>query len=159
GNGLQKAASYTIMSITVVGFLDACRRRRVLRGNRMIHRYLRAIGFSQYKENRTVRPLLEMVCRAPSSSSLVRDGQEVYGLLGKSFGDGIGLRVYGEFEDGKNFRPEYFFPYADSRTVSTTVPCVVERQNDRNAYGGMCEDPALGVSLIFYLSNGMEYAR
>ena len=89
----------------------------------------------------------------------MREGKEVYGHLSKSFGDGIGLRVYGEFEEGKNFCPEYFFPYADSSTVSTTVPCVVERQNDRNAYGGMCEDPALGVSLIFYLSNGMEYAR
>ena len=125
----------------------------------MMHRYLRAIGLSQYNKNQAIRPLLDLVCRTPSASSLVREGKEVYGHLSKSFGDGIGLRVYGEFEEGKNFRPEYFFPYADSSTVSTTVPCVVERQNDRNAYGGMCEDPALGVSLIFYLSNGMEYAR
>ena len=125
----------------------------------MMHRYLRAIGFSKYNQNSAVRPLLDLVCHNPSASSLVREGKEICGHLSKSFGDRIGLRVYGEFEDGKHFRQEYFFPYADSDTVSTTVPCVVERQNDRNAYGGLCEDPALGVSLIFYLSNGMEYAR
>lgn len=125
----------------------------------MMHRYLRAIGFSKYDQNSAVRPLLDLVCQTPSASSLIREGKEVCGHLSKSFGDRIGLRVYGEFEDGKHFRQEYFFPYADSDTVSTTVPCVVECQNDRNAYGGLCEDPALGLSLIFYLSNGMEYAR
>ena len=125
----------------------------------MNHRYLRAIGFSQYNQSRQVRSLLDWVCRTPSASSLVREGKETYGCLSKSAGDRIGLRVYGELEDGKSFQPEYLFPYADSDTVSTRVPCMVERQHDRNAYGGLCEDPALGVSLIFYLSNGMEYAR
>ena len=124
-----------------------------------MHKFLRAIGFSKYKKSDTVRPLLDYAVHSPTASSLVRDGSEVFGHLSKSFGDRIGLRIYGEYEGGKEFRQEYFFPYADSNTISTTAPCVVERQSDKNAYGGLCEDPSLGVSLIFYLSNGMEYAR
>ena len=125
----------------------------------MMHKFLRAIGFSKYKKSDTVRPLLDYVAHSPTASSLVRDGNEVFGHLSKSFGDRIGLRIYGEYEEGKEFRQEYFFPYADSDTISTTAPCIVELQSDKNAYGGLCEDPSLGVSLIFYLSNGMEYAR
>ncbi|WP_434310396.1 DUF3881 family protein [Hominifimenecus sp. rT4P-3] len=125
----------------------------------MKHKFLRAIGFSKYNKSDMIRPLLDQVRHSPTASVLVREGSEVFGHLSKSFGDRIGIRVYGEYEEGKEFRQEYFFPYADSNTISTTSPCVVERQSDRNAYGGLCEEPALGVSLIFYLSNGMEYAR
>jgi len=129
-----------------------------LPGERM-HKYLRAIGFSKYKKTKDVQPLLEAAAQSSSSSTIVCDGEEVYGYLSKSFGDGIGIRVYGEFEEGKDFREEYFFPYVDSDMVSTTAACVVERHSDKNSYGGMCEEPSIGVSLIFYISNGMEYAR
>ena len=125
-----------------------------------MHKYLRSIGFSKYKKNRDMKPLLDAVIHHAGESTMVRDGDEIYGHLGKAFGDGFGLCVYGEYEEEtKAFHAEYFFPYVDSDTVSTTVRCTVERHSDKNSYGGMCEEPAIGVSLIFYLSNGMEYMR
>ena len=124
-----------------------------------MHRYLRSIGFSKYTRSRDTRQLVDLVVHSSSTSTLVQDQDEVYGYLSRPFGDNFGLRVYGEYTDGNSFRDEYCFPYADSDTVSTTVPCIVERHSDKNSYGGMCEEPAFGVSLIFYLSNGMEYAQ
>ena len=124
-----------------------------------MHKYLRAIGFSKYNKKRELRPLLDLVIQSSTASSLITEGDEVYGHISRAFGDRFGLRLYGEYGKGQAFEPEYYFPYADSDVVSTTVPCVVERHADKNSYGGMCEEPMIGVSLIFYLSNGLEYMR
>lgn len=124
-----------------------------------MHKYLRAIGFSKYNKKRELRPLLDLVIQSSTASSLITEGDEVYGHISRAFGDRFGLRLYGEYGKGQAFEPEYCFPYADSDVVSTMVPCVVERHADKNSYGGMCEEPMIGVSLIFYLSNSLEYMR
>lgn len=124
-----------------------------------MHKYLRAIGFSKYQKKKELRPLLEQVIQSATSSSLIHEDPLVFGHLSRAFGDHFGLRVYGEYEKGEAFAAEYSFPYVDGEVVSTRVPCVVERHADKNSYGGMCEEPFIGVSLIFYLSNAMEYVR
>jgi len=124
-----------------------------------MHRYLRAIGFSKYKTTRDVQPLLGMVIQKPSGSEMVCEGDTVFGHVYRTFGDRLGICTYGEFEEDKTFREDYYFPYAESDTISTRANCMVERHADKNSYGGLCEEPSIGVSLIFYLTNSMEYVR
>ena len=124
-----------------------------------MHKYLPAIGFGNFKTNKDIRPLLDSCLHFPESSCLVRDEAGSYGYLGKACGDDFGLRLYVEYEAGSPLRESYYFPYADTDIVSTTSPCVIEQAADRNAFSGMTEETNLGISLIFFLSNGMEYAR
>lgn len=125
----------------------------------MTHKYLRAIGFSKYKSTHSVEPLLHAVVHGSLQTCLVQEEDVVCGQLSRDFGEDFGLSVYGEFTEENVFHPEYFFPYVKSDIISTKEVSTVERYYDRNAYGAMCEDPTLGVSLIFYLCNGLEYAR
>ena len=106
-------------------------------------------------------PLIDSVVHQanPGATALMQEEDVVCGQMSKPYGPDFGLSVYGEFANNYVFNPEYYFPYHISNILSTREVVTVERFCDRNAYGGMCEDLTLGVSLIFYLVNGLEYAK
>lgn len=123
-----------------------------------MHKYLRAIGFSKYKKKKEIKELLQQIVENPTSSFRISKENEQYECIDRSFGNGIGIRLLGEFEgDSQEFREEYYFPYVESNVISSKFPCSVERHTDKNSYGGIIEDPGIGISLIFYLSNGLDY--
>lgn len=123
----------------------------------IMHRYLRAIGFSNIKTKKDVRTLLEHVYSEPTFFTVVDEDHGKCGYVGKSFGSEFGIRAFGELEEDGRFREEYYFPYVESSVLSSTLSCSVERHTDRSAYGGIIEDPGMGISLIFYLNNGIDY--
>lgn len=43
--------------------------------------------------------------------------------------------------------------------VTSYADVSVERRIDREAYVGICEDTKVGINLVFYLQNMMEYLR
>lgn len=122
-----------------------------------MHKYLRAIGFSQYIRKKDIRDLLSLVKREPGFILNLGEQEEKYGLIGKSFGDGFGIRMFGEYDPEGELQEEYYFPYVESDIISSKENCSVERHSDRMAFGGIIDDPAMGISLIFYLNNGLEY--
>ena len=124
-----------------------------------MHNYLRAIGFSKYTTARSMRPVLNSILRDPEESIMLREDGISFGHMSQSYGEGFGLRLYVEYESGMPLREDHYFPYADSDVISSTNECTVEQRSDKNDYCGMCEESSLGISLIFHLSNGMEYAR
>ncbi len=122
-----------------------------------MHKYLRAIGFSQYIRKKDIRELLALVKQSPDSSLYLGDEGEKYGYFGKSFGENIGVRLFGEVKENGEVHEEYYYPYVLSPLVSSRQDCSVERHSDRLAFGGIIDDPGMGISLIFYLNNGIEY--
>ena len=122
-----------------------------------MHKYLRAIGFSKYIAKKDIRYLLDQVIEDPTSSLLLRGESGQCGYLDKSFGDGFGIRLFGEYDENDRFDIEYYFPYIESNILSSTENCNVERHSDRMAFGGIIDDPTMGISLIFYLNNGIEF--
>ena len=125
----------------------------------MIHQYLRAVGFRSYSTAQEAESLVKMTLHAPTWSRIIRDRQSVIGHLCRSFGDGFGISTVGEFTKQDVFVPQYHIPYAESPVLSTKEYCTVEPYSDRIAFGGMCEDMTLGVSLIFFITNTGEYLR
>lgn len=77
----------------------------------------------------------------------------------KDFADRIGISVCGEFDDKEEFTVEYSFPYFRGEGVSTQEDITVERHAEKESYAGVCNDMRVGVSLIFYLLNMMDYAK
>ena len=87
---------------------------------RIMHKYLRAIGFSKYIAKKDIRYLLDQVIEDPTSSLLLRGESGQCGYLDKSFGDGFGIRLFGEYDENDRFDIEYYFPYIESNILSST---------------------------------------
>ena len=124
-----------------------------------MHQYLRTIGFSKYNHVRELRPILNKIIMDPETVSMVHDEDEIYGYFSRSFGENFGLRLFVTYEGGAAYKEDYFFPYAVTDVVSSRAQCTVEKRSDRTAYSGLCDESAFGISLIFFVSNGMAYAR
>ena len=79
--------------------------------------------------------------------------------LQKEYGQEIGITLYGELDQTDHFDADYYTPYFNGSGISTFSEVLVERRIDREQYIGICEDPKVGISLIFYLKNGIEYMK
>ena len=124
-----------------------------------MHDYLRAIGFSKLKKNKDVRDILNLVMLRPTSEyvSSAVDEDAVFGEKVKEFADRMGISVRGEYDDSGQFHVGYYFPYfkAKNRTLKDEV--TIEKQSDKDAYAGICDNVKVGVSLIFQLLNMADY--
>ena len=124
-----------------------------------MHKYLRASGFSKYIHKKEIRELLQLVKQEPGSVLMLGEGEEKYGYMEKAFGKGFGIRIFGEYDEDGELQEEYYFPYVESSVISSRQNCSVERHSDRMAFGGIIDDPGMGISLIFYLNNGIEFVH
>ena len=77
----------------------------------------------------------------------------------KSFGENIGLTVRGEYDEENCFSLDYYFPYCKGTQVSSTEDVSIERHAEKESYAGVCDDIKVGVSLIFYLQNIVNYIK
>ena len=123
-----------------------------------MHKYLRAIGFSNCTRKQEESSLLKRVENEFSicTSCESYDGEEVT-ELDVMLGSGIALRARGRYDARERFEREYYYPYCIADEIGTTAPCQVQQHVDKETYSGMCEDYRLGISLIFFVQNGLEY--
>lgn len=123
-----------------------------------MHSFLKAIGFSQLKSRKEVEALVQMVINQASERHMIRLGNSTsVAELSLEFGDGLGITVRGEYDENEVFHMEHYFPYFIGRNVSTREEVYISKRIDTDAYTGMCDDYRLGVSLIFYLQNSIDY--
>lgn len=125
-----------------------------------MHKYLRAIGFSEYKSQKEIDKLLEQVVHHAQEKNYISLGDDtLIGEVSKDFAEDIGICVRGEleeYEDLDNTASRYYFPYLRSQVISSVEEVVIERHAEKESYAGVCDDIKLGVMLIFYLQNMVE---
>lgn len=123
-----------------------------------MHKFLRAVGFSQCTRKKEEELLLKQIEEkfTVCSSCEGYDGEELT-ELSVSLGSGIGVILRGRYREDGEFEREYYFPYLIGSDVSTTAPCQIQRHADKDSFSGLCEEYKLGISLIFYLQNALEY--
>ena len=73
------------------------------------------------------------------------------------YGDRFGISVCGEYSADGNFVREYYYPFFVGEGVTTVQYIEVEKRADRESYSVICDEPNIGVPLIFYLQNMTEY--
>ena len=125
-----------------------------------MHDYLRAIGFSKIKKNKDVRDILNLVMLRPTSeyvSSAGDDEEAVFGEKAKEFADRMGISVRGEYDESGQFHFGYYFPYFKAKNCTIKDEVTIEKQSDKDAYAGICDNVKVGVSLIFQLLNMADY--
>ena len=123
-----------------------------------MHSFLRAIGFSLVRERKDLDMVVGNIMNEPSVKSQVEltPGQK-YTEMSKSFGEHIGITLRGEYDEMGFFHLEHYFPYCQGKLASVKEAVMINKRIDTDAYTGMCDDMRLGVSLIFYLQNAVDY--
>lgn len=123
-----------------------------------MHHYLRTIGFRELSSTKELDRILDDIIENPNRLQTTQDtkGNEIAELT-KEYGHGFGLRVVGQFVDDDGFEIDYYYPYFSGNGVTTEEPVDVERHAGNESYAGICDDLKIGVALIFYIQNGVEY--
>lgn len=124
-----------------------------------MHAYLRAVGFKGITDKKKLKELLYEVTENPDEQKLISLGKQGGNVaeLKKRFADNMGILVHGYYEDDGSFELEYYIPYVESSPKPIEDDVTITRHIARESFAGVSEDMRIGVTMIFYLENGMEY--
>ncbi len=123
-----------------------------------MHKFLRAAGFSMYQKKRDIDKLMAMLEERPFMTRCVEeDVDSNICEMRTEVAPGVGVSIVGEINEDGSFSREFYFPYLYSDTVSSKQECEVQRHAERETYVGMVEEPQVGISLIFYVQNFLDY--
>ncbi len=123
-----------------------------------MHSFLRAIGFTNMKDRLDLERLVNLITEQPTDKRIYtqQDGR-IFAEITKLFSKQIGVTVRGEYDSQGKFYMEHYFPYIKGSYISTKEEVSIIKRVDTDAYTGMSDDVRLGVSLIFYLQNVVDY--
>lgn len=125
-----------------------------------MHKFLRAVRFSQYTEKKQVQKLIrDIIIHADERSYTTVGKKTLVAEFDRNFAEDIGIAVCGEFDEDDTYSFDYYLPYLRSDLVSTAEDISIERHAAKESYAGICDDPKVGVSLIFYLQNMISYLK
>ena len=125
-----------------------------------MHQYLKAIGFGSLRTKKELKEVLKQVEESFTHQIVVSYNESAdYCELQKEYGQDIGITLCGELDEEENFDIDYYFPYFEGSGITTYADVIVEKRIEKEQYVGICEDPKVGISLIFYLQNGIEYMK
>ena len=122
-----------------------------------MHKFLRAIGFSHITKEQ-LQHIFADIISAPTvqKAALDSEGNE-FAELSKEYGDFFGISVRGVYNEDDTFEMEYYYPYLCGKNISTIEPAEVEKHAEKESYAGICDEVRIGVTLIFYLQNVVDY--
>lgn len=123
-----------------------------------MHKFLRSVGFSQYRKKRDIEKLLtELEKTATRRKRIQIDTDENLCEIRAEVAPGVGVAIVGVTDTQGMFHREYYYPYMISTDVSSQADCSIQRHTEKETYAGLLDEYRVGISLIFYLDNGMEY--
>lgn len=125
-----------------------------------MHKFMRAIGFSQLNERQAQQKLVTDIILNSTHRSYTSNGEEtILAEFCEDFATNIGIAVCGEFDSEDKFTYDYFYPYLRGTGITSYEDVSVERHAEKESYAGICDDIKVGVSLIFYLQNIVPYVK
>lgn len=123
-----------------------------------MHSYLRAIGFSKVNTRAELDKIIGMVMGQPTVSYITKKNEKAVSTeISRDFSERMGITLRGEYDEKGFFHLEHYFPHFRGQVISTKEEVAINKRVDTDAYTGMCDDIRLGVSLIFYLQNVIDY--
>lgn len=124
----------------------------------MMHKYLRAIGFSNIKDKKELKEILTDVVMTSTERGFTQiDENTKVGVMSKNISPSLGISVCGDFDGEGHFVYDYYFPYLQSFLKSVQEEITVERHCSQLSFAGVCDELSFGVILIFYLQNFAAY--
>ena len=104
--------------------------------------------------------LIKMVVSSPTNKNYVTKDENIIQVeICKEFTSSVGMSICGEYDENDVFNYEYSYPFIKGTTISSREDISIERHGDKESYAGICDDIKIGVSLIFYLQNMIDYLK
>lgn len=124
-----------------------------------MHSFLKAIGYGNLTNHKEEDALIKAAIEGAQEKHIYADENTRIAELSFEVAPGIGIVVRGEYDTEEQFHVEHYFPYLKGDMISTQEEVFISKRVDTDAYTGMCDDFRLGVSLIFYLQNAVDYMK
>lgn len=123
-----------------------------------MHLFLRSVGFED-NDDSFQKFIKQAVRQAIVDNRVLYDEKGKCGLIKISCGNGFGIVVKGHFSNAGKYVMEYSYPYLESDNCAGCEEITVERHADKDSYAVICDEIKVGVSLIFYLENILDYYK
>ena len=121
-----------------------------------MHKYLRAVGFSDIRR-KDLDMILDEVIDHPDSMKMVPTEEGEFSEFSKRFAPGIGINLRGFFDENEHFSDEYYIPVLEGRNITSHEWIEIQKHAEKESYAGICDDVNLGLTLIFYITNAADY--
>lgn len=123
-----------------------------------MHKYLRAVGFSQFEKKSQVDDFFKENLKDENLiSTYITQDMRLCGQYNIPVCNGAGISVIGEQEKNQLALIDFYYPYLKGYDYTLIQECTIEKHSDKESYAGIIDDYRLGIALIFYLTNGNVY--
>ena len=125
-----------------------------------MHQYLGAVGFSNINSKKEFMNVIKTVIMEPSDKNFIEtEHNSVICEYVKYFTPTTGLVVRGEFDNDNDLSLDFYYPVCKAYNVSTNESIGIERFASNEYFAGICDDPRIGVTLIFDIQNSVDVMR
>ena len=123
-----------------------------------MHKYLSAIGFKNVENKSQLNKLLEFTETSfqVEKTVKVKENVEISERI-KHFTKDMGLMVCGSYDQEDQYEREYYIPFFEGKGSKKYDEMAFERHISRNSFAGACEYGGIGITIIYYLQNTVEY--
>lgn len=123
-----------------------------------MHKYLSAIGFKHIETREQLNKLLRFTEVSFQSEKTVKigNGLEIAERT-RHFTKDMGIMIQGSYDEKDRYEREYYIPFFYGKGNQKFDDLAIERHISKNSYAGACEYPNIGITIIFYLQNAVEY--
>lgn len=123
-----------------------------------MHKYLSAVGFKHVESLKQLNKLLKYTENTFQWEKTVKVQSNVeISERVKHFTKDMGLMICGTYDEDDNFEREYYIPFFEGKGEKKFEDMAVERHSSKNSYAGACEYASIGITIIYYLQNAVEY--
>lgn len=122
-----------------------------------MHKYLRSIGFGSYQTKAELDKLIRKLIRDAKKKGVMEETDSTFCELRAEISPGVGLAIAGHLTPRGVFHHEYYYPYLQAGDISSRAECSIQRHTERETYAGLLDEYRVGISLIFYMENSLEY--
>ncbi len=125
-----------------------------------MHKYLRSIGFKGISKRSELKKVLKKVLTDSDEKQYVTLRDDSIAVeYRKNFSESLGIAVCGEFSDNADFDYEFYYPYFRGSYVGTNAEIDLERHIEKETFAGVFDDSRVGISIIFFLQNRLDYIK
>ena len=123
-----------------------------------MHKFMRTIGFGGCDSDLEMDKIMRKLAKTASKTAVLErnDHPTLYDLRAE-LAPGVGVGRLGQMIEKGTFKREYAFPYVTGSDISSTAECSIQRHAERETYAGLLDEYRVGISLIFYMTNSIEY--
>ncbi len=123
-----------------------------------MHKYLSAVGFKSVDTREKMEQLLNYCEESFQTEKTVSIRKDVeFSERKKYFAKNLGIMLCGEYNDQEKYHREFYIPFFEGTGDRVFEEMALERHMSRNSYAGTCEFEGIGISIIYFVQNGVEY--